>query len=72
MRLYQPDHVRKGREHACLYTALRGEMDRSRAQFKHEFMSIPSMLDYFHIEIVRTLANDDESLLGPEYPGPLC
>ena len=72
MRLYQPDHVRKGRENACLYTALRGEMDRSRTQFKHEFMSIPSMVDYFHIEIIRTLANDDESLLGPEYPGPLC
>jgi hypothetical protein len=30
------------------------------------------MVDYFHIEAVRTLANDDESLLGPEYPGPLC
>ncbi|MBE0659754.1 MAG: hypothetical protein IH602_18820 [Bryobacteraceae bacterium] len=72
MRLYQPDHVRKGRENACLYTALRGEMDRSRAQFKHEFMSIPSMVDYFHVEVIRTLANDDESLLGPEYPGSLC
>lgn len=72
MRLYQPDHVRKGRENSCLYTALRGEMDRSRTQFKHEFMTIPSMLDYFHNEVVRTLANDDESLLGPEYPGPLC
>lgn len=72
MRLYQPEQVRKGREQSSLYVSLRGEMDRSRAQFKHEFMHAESMVDYFHMEIVRTLANDDESLLGPEYPGPLC
>ncbi|HPT24910.1 MAG TPA: hypothetical protein PLZ95_00735 [Bryobacteraceae bacterium] len=72
MRLYQPEQVRRGREQSNLYVALRGEMDRSRAQFKHEFMLTDSMVDYFHLEIVRTLANDDESLLGPEYPGPIC
>jgi hypothetical protein len=72
MRLYQPEQVRRGRDQSCLYIALRGEMDRSRAQFKHEFMHTESMVDYFHMEIVRTLANDDEMLLGPEYAGPLC
>lgn len=71
MRLYQAQAVRQGREQARLYMALRGEMDRSRAQFKHEFLQIPSMIDYFHLEVVRTLANDDPALLGPEYPGPL-
>lgn len=71
MRLYQAQAVRQGREDARLYVALRGEMDRGRAQFKHEFLHIPSMIDYFHMELVRTLANDDASLLGPEYPGPL-
>jgi hypothetical protein len=71
MRLYQAQAVRQGREHARLYMALRGEMDRSRAQFKHEFLHVPSMIDYFHLEVVRTLANDDPALLGPEYPGPL-
>lgn len=72
MRLYQSAAVRQGREQARLYMALRGEMDRSRTQFKHEFLQIPSMIDYFHIEVVRTLANDDPALLGPEYPGPLA
>jgi hypothetical protein len=72
MRLYQPEQVRNGRENNRLYMALRGEMDRSRTQFKHEFMHSPSMIDYFHMEIIRTLANDDEFLLGVEYPGPLC
>lgn len=71
MRLYQAQAVRQGREDRCLYKALRGEMDRGRAQFKHEFMSVASMVDYFHLELVRTLANDDASLLGEDYPGPL-
>jgi hypothetical protein len=71
MRLYQAQAVRQGREQARLYMALRGEMERGRAQFKHEFLTIPSMIDYFHQELVRTLANDDDSLLGVEYPGPL-
>lgn len=72
MRLYQAQAVRQGRDQARLYMALRGEMDRSRAQFKHEFLHVTSMVDYFHIEVVRTLANDDPALLGPEYPGPLA
>ncbi len=71
MRLYQAEAVRQGREQARLYMALRGEMDRGRAQFKHEFLHSASMIDYFHLELVRTLANDDSSLLGAEYPGPL-
>jgi hypothetical protein len=71
MRLYQSQAVRQGREQRRIYLALRGEMDRGRAQFRHEFLQIPSMIDYFHIEIVRTLCGDDEELLGVEYPGPL-
>ncbi|MBI5083014.1 MAG: hypothetical protein HZB13_00220 [Acidobacteria bacterium] len=72
MRLYQAQAVRRGRQESRLYDALRGEMERGRAQYKHEFMIVPSMVDYFHTELVRTLANDDPSLLGPDYPGPLA
>jgi len=71
MRLYLSQQVKEGRAQGRLYMALRGEMDRGRAQFKHEFMHSPTMVDYFHLEILRTLANDDPSLLGAEYPGPL-
>jgi hypothetical protein len=71
MRLYFSHAVKDGRAKAKLYLALRGEIDRGRAQFKHEFMHVASMRDYFHQELVRTLAHDDESLLGAEYPGPL-
>ena len=30
------------------------------------------MADYLHQELVRSLSNDDPSLLGPDYPGPLA
>jgi hypothetical protein len=71
MRLYQPKAVKEGRDQGRLFVTLRGEMERSRAQFKHEFLHSVTMVDYFHEEILRTLANDDPTLLGPEYPGPL-
>jgi hypothetical protein len=29
------------------------------------------MVDYLHLEMVRSLADDDAILLGPSYPGPL-
>lgn len=72
MRLFEPQAVRQGREEGRLYDRLRTGIDRSREQFKDEFMGTPSMIDYLHQEFIRTLANDDPSLLGPEYPGPLA
>ncbi|MGC4048507.1 MAG: hypothetical protein QM757_02190 [Paludibaculum sp.] len=41
MRLYQAQAVRQGREDGRLYLALRGEVDRGRTQFKHEFLRNP-------------------------------
>ncbi len=72
IRLYHAKKVREGREIGNIYAILKDEIDRSRAQFKHEFMLVPSMIDYLHLEILRTLANDESSLLGPDYPGPLA
>lgn len=71
IRLYHARKVREGREIRNLYALLKDEIDRSRAQFRHEFMRAPSMIDYLHLEFVRTLANDDPAVLGPDYPGPL-
>jgi len=72
IRLYHAKKVREGREIGNIYAILKEEIDRSRAQFKHEFMRVPSMIDYLHLEFLRTLANDDPGLLGPDYPGPLA
>jgi hypothetical protein len=71
MRLYKAQAVKEGREKHDLYEALRKEVDQGREQFRQEFLSTPTMIDYLHVELVRTLANDDASLLGPAYPGPL-
>jgi hypothetical protein len=71
IRLYHAKKVREGREVKNIYAILKEEIDRSRAQFEHEFLRVPSMIDYLHLEFLRTLANDDASLLGPDYPGPL-
>jgi hypothetical protein len=71
MRLYRAQAVKEGRDNHNLFEALRKEIEQGREQFRNDFLSTPTMIDYFHVELVRTLANDDPSLLGPDYPGPL-
>lgn len=70
MRLYQPEAVLRGRASADIYSALQAEIDRSREEYQQQFGSAALPADYFHEEIVRTLAHEDASLLGPGYPGP--
>jgi len=73
IRLYKSQLVLEGRKRRSLYTLLREDIDKGRDIFKSEFVDkVPSMADYFHWEIVRTLANDDATALGEEYPGPLA
>jgi hypothetical protein len=72
MRLYRAHAVKEGRETRNLFLALQKEIESGREQYRSEFFSTPTMIDYFHVELVRTLANDDASMLGPDYPGPLA
>jgi hypothetical protein len=72
MRLYKSQAVKNGRLNADLYSCLKHEIDTGREAFRRDFLSAsPSMADYFHLELVQTLANDDAALLGKEYPGPM-
>lgn len=72
MRLYRPDAVKEGRAQHDLYTALHDVIDDSREAFRQTFMTAsPSMVDYFHVELVHTLANDNPAWLGDNYPGRL-
>jgi glutathione S-transferase len=72
MRLYEPEAVQSGRTKRDLYGALRKRIDAGREEFRSRFfVGCPSMVDYFHLELVRTLANDDAELLGKEYPGAM-
>jgi hypothetical protein len=72
MRLYQAEAVQAGRARARLYETLRKPIETARERFRQTYFSpCPSMVDYLHLELVRTLANDDPELLGKEYPGPM-
>ena len=72
MRLYQSQAVEKGRDSRDLYGALRAAVDGAREAFRRDFLSASAtMVDYLHLELLRTLANDDVALLGPQYPGPM-
>jgi hypothetical protein len=72
LRLYKSDAVKEGRAQCSLYKFLKEDIDRGREVFRAQYVeTCESMADYFHAELVRTLANDDASLLGVEYPGAL-
>jgi hypothetical protein len=70
--LHKARHVRDGRGTNNLYGVLKEEIEAGREAFRKEFVeTCPSMVDYFHLELQRTLAKDDARALGPGYPGPL-
>ncbi len=72
MRLFESEALQTGRSQRNIYGALGKSIDAARSQFREKFFAVsPGMLDYLHLELVRTLANDDAALLGPDYPGPL-
>jgi hypothetical protein len=72
MRLYNEQKLRNGVESSDIYTALQTVIDAARHQFLQTFLAkSPTMVDYLHLEILRTLAHDDDRLLGQNYPGPM-
>jgi hypothetical protein len=72
IRLYQSEKVKNGRAAHDLYTSLKEEVDAAREAYRREVLNASdSMVDYLHLELVRTLANDDVEVLGQDYPGPM-
>lgn len=72
MRLHHAQAVQAGRTRRDIYNALRETIDGARARFRKDYFdTCPSMVDYLHLELERTLANDDAEALGKDYPGPL-
>jgi hypothetical protein len=73
IRLHHAEAVHAGRIHRDVYGALRDEIEAARGKFRNNFISAcSSMVDYLHIELVRTLANDDLALMGSEFPPPMA
>jgi hypothetical protein len=72
LRLYHADRMRDGLGSGDVYGALRAEIDAARNAFLQAFLSKSStMVDYLHLELLRSIAHDDDRLLGENYPGPM-
>lgn len=70
IKLYNEDKVIEGRSQGDLYTRLREYIDRSRDMYdKRVKPVVASRYDYFHHELVNTLAEGDAAKLGDAYPG---
>jgi len=73
MRLFEPEAVQSGRANYSLYEALQERIDGARETYRKSFFDrCPSMVDYLHLELVRTLGNDNPDILGKDYPGPMA
>jgi hypothetical protein len=65
IRLYQEDAVMAGRRQRDLATRLGGEIARARRVYEQRVpAAVRRHADYFQKELVRTLADGDETLLG--------
>ena len=72
IRLYNAAALGKGTFVGDIYGTLRSEIDAARTEFLQSYLSkSATMVDYLHLEIMRSLANEDERLLGSDYPGPM-
>jgi hypothetical protein len=70
IKLYNEQKVTEGRSQGDLYPRLREYIDRSREMYdKRVKPEVAQRYDYFHHELVNTLAEGDEAKLGNAYPG---
>jgi len=70
IKLYNEPKVREGRSRSDIYDRLREDIDRSRQMYdKRVAPPVAARHDYFHQELVNTLAEGDAAKLGESYPG---
>ncbi|HEX9630687.1 MAG TPA: GAF domain-containing protein [Pyrinomonadaceae bacterium] len=70
IKLYNEPKVKEGRSNGDLYDRLREDIDRSRQMYdKRVAPPVAARHDYFHQELVNTLAEGDPAKLGQSYPG---
>ena len=70
IKLYNEQKVREGRLEGDIYQRLREDIDRSRQMYDQRISPpVAARFDYFHQELVNTLAEGDPSKLGRDYPG---
>ncbi len=69
IKLYNEAKVAQGRQNKNLYELLRDDIEKSRASYEKRYgHMLGSSTDYFAQELVRILADGNESLLGSNIP----
>ncbi|MFZ0320523.1 MAG: hypothetical protein WAL56_15480 [Candidatus Sulfotelmatobacter sp.] len=68
IKLYNQAKVAEGRRNKDLYDRLKEDIDKSRGTFQKRYGStVAASVDYFQNELVRSLAEDDLSIMGPNF-----
>jgi hypothetical protein len=68
IKLYNQAKVAEGRKNRDLYDRLKEDIDKSRGTYHKRYgNTVAASSDYFNQELVRSLAEDDVSLMGPNF-----
>jgi hypothetical protein len=68
IKLYNQAKVAEGRRHKDLYDRLKDDIEKSRATYTKRYgASAAASGDYFQKEVVRSLAEDDASVMGANF-----
>jgi len=68
VKLYNQAKVAEGRKNKDLYDRLRDDLEKSKAAYHKRYgQSVAVGADYFTQELIASLAEDDVSLLGPNF-----
>jgi hypothetical protein len=68
IKLYNQAKVAEGRRHKDLYDRLKEDIDKSRGTFHKRYGNTAAASgDYFHNELLRSLAEDDVAIMGPNF-----
>jgi hypothetical protein len=70
IKLYNQAKVAEGRRHKDLYDRLKDDIEKSRATYQKRYGSTAAASgEYFQKEVVRSLAEDDVSVMGAGFRG---
>jgi hypothetical protein len=68
IKLYNQAKVAEGRRNKDLYDRLKDDIDKSRGTFQKRYGSTAAASgDYFDTELLRSLAEDDIAIMGPNF-----
>ena len=68
IKLYNQAKVTEGRKHKDIYDRLKPDIEKSRSMYTKRYgKTAAADVDYFSAELVRSLAEDDSSLMGANF-----